>query len=140
VIDEDRKPLPRPTRLSRHFWEHIRAHELAIQHCVSCDRYIHPPLPFCPTCRGRELDWRVVPGTGTIYSFTVVHRAPLRVFRADLPYVIALATLDVAGVRLLSNVVGSPPGDVSIGDCVNTVYEDLTPEATVFKFTRTDAS
>jgi uncharacterized OB-fold protein len=81
----------------------------------------------------------VVPGTGTVYSFTVVHRAPLRVFRADVPYAIALATLDVAGVRLLSNIVGSPPGDVSIGDRLSTVYEDVTPDTTVFRFVRTDA-
>jgi uncharacterized OB-fold protein len=136
VIDEDRRPLPRPSRLSRPFWEHIRKREIAIQHCEACDRYIHPPLPFCPVCRNKALEWRVVPGTGAVYSFTVVHRAPLRVFRAGLPYVIALVTLDVAGVRVLSNLGGSPPDAVAIGDRVMTAYAAVTEEVTLFHFTR----
>jgi uncharacterized OB-fold protein len=74
-----------------------------------------------------------------VYSFTVVHRAPLRVFRAELPYLIALVSLDVAGVRILSNLVGRPPGDVAIGDRVRTVYEDVSADATLFRFTPAEA-
>lgn len=134
MIDEDVRPLPTPSALARPFWEHVRAHELAIQHCVECDRYIHPPLPFCPSCRRSALDWRVVPGTGSIYSFTVVHRAPLRVFRAKVPYIIALVTLDLANVNVLSNVITSL-ADVGIGTGVRAVYEDVTADLTLFAFT-----
>lgn len=133
MIDEDIRPLPTPSALARPFWEHVRKHEIAIQYCEPCSRFIHPPLPFCPSCRRSDLEWRVVPGTGTVYSFTVVHRAPLRVFRQRVPYVIALVTLDVAGVNVLSNV-SAVPDVVTIGLRVQVVYEDVTSDSTLFAF------
>lgn len=137
MIDEDTRPLPQPSALARPFWEHVGGHELAIQHCAACDRFFHPPLPFCPSCRQSALEWTVVPGTGTVYSFTVVHRAPLRVFREKVPYVIALVTLDVAGTNVLSNV-RADPARLAIGLRVHAVYEDGAPGATLFAFEPTE--
>ncbi len=94
---------------------------------------MHPPLPFCPACRRSTLEWKVVPGTGRVYSFTVVHRAPLRVFRAKVPYVIALVTLDLAEVNVLSNVRGDHAG-ITIGQGMRAVYEDVAPDVTLFAF------
>jgi uncharacterized OB-fold protein len=133
MIDEDTRPVPQPSALARPFWEHIRAHEIAIQHCARCARYMHPPLPFCPACRGTALAWKVVPGTGTVYSFAIVHRAPLRVFRAKVPYAIALVTLDVADVNVLANVRDGI-ANIAIGQRVRTAYEDVAPGVTLFEF------
>ena len=40
---------------------------------------------------------------GTLLSFTVVHRAPLPVFQASAPYVIAMVDM-AEGFRLMANV------------------------------------
>ena len=51
----------------------------------------------------------------------------------DVPYNISLIDLD-EGVRVWSNVIGSPAQDVNIGDHVAISYEDVTDEITLPKF------
>jgi uncharacterized OB-fold protein len=55
-------------------------------------------------------------------------------FAADVPYVVALITLD-EGPQLMSNVVGCPPEKVHIGMPVEVTFEDWTEEISVPKFT-----
>jgi hypothetical protein len=54
-------------------------------------------------------------------------------FAADVPYVVALITLD-EGPQLMSNVVGCPLEKVQIGMPVEVTFEDWTEEISVPKF------
>ena len=54
-------------------------------------------------------------GQGTIYSYTVVHRAPPGF--ADAPYVVALVEL-AEGPRMMTRVIDVEPGSVEIGQKV----------------------
>jgi uncharacterized OB-fold protein len=76
-----------------------------------------------------------VSGGGTVYTWTVVHRAPLPSLAARGPYVVALVELDGGGgVRLASNLVGIEPAAVRIGMPVEVVWEDVGPGLALPRF------
>ena len=118
----DHKPLPRITDDTRAFWEGCAAGELRIQRCGNCDAVQFPPRSRCGGCGSDRLDWVSVEPRGEVYSFTVVHRAPITSFRPDVPYVVAL--VDVApGARLMLNVSGCDVAQVHIGMAVRIDFE-----------------
>lgn len=126
------KPLPVIDHDSRPFWEAARRHELMLQRCNNCKSYIFYPRAVCPTCMSDELAWEKVSGQGSVYSYTVVHRAPAA-FADDVPYVVAIIQL-AEGPRMLSHVIKCPPAQVRIGMPVQVVFEDVNDEITLPKW------
>ena len=127
------KFTPEITPLHRPFWDSVRRHRLELQRCDDCGQFRFIPRELCP-CGSSSSTWSPIAGTGEVYTYTVVHRAPTPAYAADAPYVIAHVTVD-EGPRLISNLVGCPPADVRIGLPVQLVYEDVTPELSLYKFT-----
>jgi uncharacterized OB-fold protein len=127
-------PLPVPTPETRPFWDAARRHELCLQRCRTCGRYLFYPRVACPHCFGPELEWRRVSGRGTLHTFTVVHRGQ-RGFPLGPPYVIAIVELD-EGVRLMTNLVdvAADPAAIRIGMPVEVVFEDVSPEIALPRF------
>jgi uncharacterized OB-fold protein len=122
------RPVPVPTALSAEFWAAAREGRLVIPYCPDCDLRFFVPEPACPGCLSR--DWRYAPssGRGTVYSVTVVHRAPGPGF--DPPF--ALAIVDLAdGGTLLTHVLGGDPADVVIGQRVRVDFRAYTPDITL---------
>ena len=132
AVSDSGIPLPVATTTSAVFWQRVREHRFSIQHCLDCGRDCHPPLAICPACHGSHFDWLPVTGDGKIFTFTVVHRAPIAAFR--VPYMIALVTLNDFSVNILSNVVNCDLSSIAIGTKVRMVYEDMTPDITLYKF------
>lgn len=60
------KPLPRPTPISQPYWDGLKAHEVRIQQCESCQHWIFFPRAHCPACASQALAWRNVSGNGTL--------------------------------------------------------------------------
>lgn len=111
--------------LTADFWAGTRVGELRIQRCRACGTYIHLPRPICRACQSFDLGWEKVSGRGTVYSFTVTMRPFHPYFVDRVPYVMATIALDEQpGLHFLSNVVGTPPDDVRIGQRVRVVFED----------------
>lgn len=54
-------------------------------------------------------------------------------FVEDLPYVVCLVRLD-EGPLLYSNIVGSKEEELAIGQRVRVVFDRVTPEVTLPKF------
>lgn len=129
------KPLPKPTEVSRPFWEAARRHELMLQRCAQCEAFFYYPRPFCPACGGSRLEWRKVCGRGRVHSFTVVRRAASRAF-ADAAYVVAIVELE-EGPRLTTNIV-SAPEQVRVEQPVQVYFDDVTPDCTLVKFKPVD--
>jgi hypothetical protein len=77
----------------------------------------------CVKCEGRDLDWRDAEPKGTVYTFTIAHRAPTPAFKEDAPYVLALIDLD-DGFRMMMNIVNTPHDVIAIGMPVRVVFED----------------
>jgi hypothetical protein len=127
------KPLPPITTLTAPFWKGVKEHRLLLQRCNDCGKFRFTPKEVCPHCASVDATWTPVSGRGKVYTYTIVHRAPNPVWQAEAPYVIAHVELD-EGVRIGSNLIGCPVDQVRIGMPVRVVYEDVTPEVSLFKF------
>ena len=129
-----RKPLPRIDKESKGFWEACQRHELYVQQCGACGARRNYPRAICPACLSEATEWVRCSGHGTVYTFTVTYQNQSPGFRDALPYVLAYVELD-EGVRLLTNIVGCAPEDVTIGMPVQVTFDDVTPEVTLPQFT-----
>jgi uncharacterized protein len=106
---------------SRPFWEGLTAGQLRLQRCARCAGVVWYPRGLCPLCGSVDLVWFTASGQGSIYSFTVVRRAP-EPFGSAVPYVVAYVELD-EGPRVLTNIVHCDPGLVRIGQPVQGVFD-----------------
>jgi uncharacterized OB-fold protein len=130
-MSEYLKPLPKPTAISRPFWDAAKRHELTLQRCGDCHKFIYYPRPRCPHCLSDKLAWERCSGEGTLYSFTVVRRAASRAF-ADAPYVLAIVEL-AEGPRMTTNIE-APPEELRVDMPLKVFFDDVTPERTLVKF------
>ncbi len=121
--------LPTPDADSEKFWAGCRAGHLSAQRCPVCARFRWPPMEYCPFCHHRGGDWIALPGTGTIRSFVVVHRAFDKAFDDKVPYVVAHIALDGAdGVIIIGNLAAAPDA-VAVGQRVTVEFRDAGPVA-----------
>lgn len=118
------RPVPRPSDLTRMFWEGCARGELLFQRDPNLGTAVFPPQRFAPESLG-ELTWERSAGLGTVYSFTVVWRAQTPAF--ELPYVVAIVELE-EGYTMLSNLVGCDPERVATGMPVRVVHERISDE------------
>jgi uncharacterized OB-fold protein len=133
------KPIPEADEVTRPFWEAARQGRLMVQRCLACGGNQFYPQASCRGCLSEELEWMDAKGTGTIYSYTVVHRAPNRSFDPDVPYTVALVDLD-EGCRMITNIVEVSPEEVRVGMPVKVVFEAITPEISLPKFRPVETS
>ncbi|MEU1185517.1 OB-fold domain-containing protein [Streptomyces sp. NPDC005820] len=118
------RPLPQPTLASAAFWRSGADDVLRITHCADCGRYFHPPLPVCPSCRGRAVGLAPVSGRAVVVGFSVNHQTWLPKFPP--PYVVAVVALaEDDRARLTTNIVGCAPDEVHIGLRVRVRFERL---------------
>jgi uncharacterized OB-fold protein len=131
-LDQPFLPPDDMPEFHRPFWEGLKAHTLLLQACEHGHlRFI--PTEMCPRCQSESWTWEPVSGRGTIYTHAVVHRGPTPAYQKDAPYVIVHVELE-EGPRMISNLVGCDPTEVRIGMPVEIVYEDVSPEWTLYKF------
>ncbi|MDY7102370.1 MAG: OB-fold domain-containing protein [Actinomycetota bacterium] len=125
------------SEVSGPFWDATRDGHLMVQWCLDCDAAVFFPREVCPGCLGERLEWRRSSGTGRVHAVTVEHRPqnPLMADRA--PYAVALVDVD-DGWRLLSNVVGCDPLDVTVGMAVEVTWEPLSDGRRLPQFTPID--
>ena len=107
-------PAPPVDPETRHFWDATARGELLIKRCTSCGQNHYYPRTLCPTCFSDQTTWQRASGRGTIYSYSVMRRAPV-------PYAIAYVTLD-EGPTLLTNLVDCDFDKIAIGQHVNVVF------------------
>ena len=117
----------------RPFWDSVRAHAAAVQRCEGCGRFRFIPTEICAFCHSEDYSWVAISGLGEVYTYTVVYRAGTPAYQEDAPYAVVHVKL-VEGPRMISNLVGVRPDEVRIGMPVKLIYEDITPEHTLYKF------
>jgi uncharacterized OB-fold protein len=120
-VSELPAPEPVTTLETEPFWRATAEGRLVLPRCDSCGAVIWYPRRFCPECHRSSISWFEASGQGTVYSFTVVRQAP-EPWRKVVPYVIAQVELD-EGPRVLTNIVGCDPGEVTIGQPVEVVFD-----------------
>jgi len=115
---------PRASDEAQPFWDATREQRFVLPWCTECERALWYPRTTCPTCFGSAIEWRDDTGDGTVYAASVHHRPGPGRDADDGPYAVVLIDLD-AGVRMMSNVVGCLPDDVTAGMRVTVAWEPL---------------
>ena len=128
------RPLPPVTSDTQVWWDATREQRLVVQRCNACASYQHYPRALCISCGAADLAFDDAAGSGTVVSFTIVHRAPSESFTP--PYVVALVRLD-EGVQLLTNIVAAPE-EVRCDQPVTVTWEALDDGRHLPLFTPTE--
>lgn len=118
------RPLPALNDDNQAFWTGGSTGKLMIDRCGDCGTYIHPPIPFCPTCESRNVAPEAVSGRGKVTTFTINHKQ----WMPDLPvpYVLALVEIDEdPAVRIPTNIIGIAPDKVAIDMAVEVIFEQV---------------
>lgn len=124
------RPIPREDAESAPFWRAVHEGRFVLPACGDCGKFHFYPRAVCPHCRSLNISYQPAAGKGVIYSYTV-HRQPAGAeFAADVPYVLALVTLD-EGPRMLTRITGAPPESVRIGQPVSFKREHVTDEVSL---------
>ncbi|MGH7804578.1 MAG: Zn-ribbon domain-containing OB-fold protein [Candidatus Binatia bacterium] len=93
------------------FWEGCRAGELRIPRCRACGRFVWYPQLTCRGCGAQEHEWTRVSGRGSLFTWTVVHRAFLPGFERRVPFVTALVELEEDPALRMATLLAAAPGE-----------------------------
>jgi uncharacterized OB-fold protein len=110
---------------------------LEIHRCERCAQFHSYARAACPKCGGTTLRTPVT-GRGTLYSYTVVHRAPSAALRDETPYAIGIVRL-AEGPHIMGRLEGIDPDAVRI-DMPLIVTIPRFPERGYIAFTAAAAS
>jgi len=90
----ERLVKPIPDRDTVAYWQALADGKMVVTHCRDCGHWTWPPRPICSGCHGDNLALDEVKGTGTVYSWIVVHRSTTPDMMQYVPYTLALVRLD----------------------------------------------
>lgn len=114
------------------FWAAAAEHRLVLPRCGACGTHRFPPSPFCFVCRSEATEWEDHPGTGTIFTYTVVRHPVIPDLAEHLPLIAAVVELDgLPGIRLVGNVLDVEPEAVAVGRAVTVDWWDVRDGDTV---------
>ena len=122
------RPAPVPNELTKPFWDACNERRLVLQICAACERLHYPPTQRCSDCASSDsFEWKEVEGKGHIDVFCVGRDSRIRGFREAQPVNFAVITLDEdPGINFLSNLPGTPPGEVPVGSPVELIFEETS--------------
>jgi hypothetical protein len=129
------KPLPHVTPKTQPFWDALREHRIDIQQCDACHRWVFFPRPHCPHCFSQSLAWKTVSGEGELLTYTLSRLPTLPQFADELPQKLAVVRLD-EGVHMNTTLVGLAEDQIEVGMRVKPVFDDVTQDMTLLRFTR----
>jgi uncharacterized OB-fold protein len=109
-------PKPAINVETQPFWDGAAEGKLLLKRCGDCDKTHYYPRNICPHCFSANTEWFETAGTGRIYSFSVMRRAPV-------PYVIAFVTLE-EGPSMMTNIVDCDFDAVAIDQEVKLTFRE----------------
>ena len=112
---------------TQHFWDAAAEGKLLIKKCSACGEPHFYPRTHCPFCFSDKTEWVEASGRGTIYTYSVMRRAPI-------PYAIAYVTL-AEGPTMMTNIVDCDLDAIRIGQAVRLVFKPSEGGAPVPMFT-----
>jgi uncharacterized OB-fold protein/acyl dehydratase len=118
------RPRPAINKDNEFLFDGYRKHELRIPNCNACGVLLFPPTPRCAACGAFDMGYEVSSGRGTVYAAVAVNYPQVPGFA--YPLSVAVIELD-EGTRMVSNVIGVAPDQVSIGMRVEVEWADTHP-------------
>jgi uncharacterized OB-fold protein len=123
----ERLVKPIPDRDTVDYWQALADGKLVTTHCHDCGQWSWPPRPICSKCHGDNLSLDAVSGTGTVYSWIVVHRSTTPDMMKYAPYTLALVRLDEqADIYIPGRLITDK--DVHRGMKVRVIPEKITDQ------------
>ena len=107
-------PAPLTNPETEPFWEAARQGKFLLPWCVETGKAFWYPRAVSPFTLGGKVEWRESKGTGTIYSVSVMKRAPE-------VYAVAYVTLD-DGPTMMTNIVDCDYDALAIGQRVQVTF------------------
>ncbi len=126
------KQLPQISSSDQPFWDAARKHELLAYRCLNCGTY-YSQVTMCNACSAPHMQWVKVSGKGQVFTFCVFHQLYHPAWKGDAPYNVAWVKLD-EGPLLMTNIVDCANKDIHVGMPVEVVFDDVTEEVTLPKF------
>jgi uncharacterized OB-fold protein len=127
------KPLPTPTPTSAPFWDALKEGIVKLQRCEACGTWVFYPRNRCSTCLSDALEWHEVPGTGSLYTFTIARQPTSPHFASEVPQRLAVVELD-EGVRLTTTLINVADADIRIGMRVRPFFDPVSDEITLLRY------
>ncbi|MCU1375020.1 MAG: hypothetical protein JWO68_2306 [Actinomycetia bacterium] len=90
------------------FWAGVADRKLLLERCAGCGLLRRPGVPMCGSCHSVLVETQAATGRGTIHSW-IVSKHPTEPDADDR--IVVLVELE-EGIRLVSNLVGSPLDEV----------------------------
>ncbi|GAA4728277.1 OB-fold domain-containing protein [Nocardioides endophyticus] len=115
--------MPRRDADSEPFWAAVERHSLEVPQCRDCKQLRWFPSRLCPGCWSDAADWKPLDGSGTVYSWSTVRRAPSASFRDEVPYIIGLVDL-APNVRMFTRILCDRPEQVEVGAAVKVEFQN----------------
>ena len=113
---QDRKiQAPQPNAETAAFWKATEERKLMVGKCNACGKVHYYPRAICPFCFSDRTELQQASGNGTIYTYSVMRRAPI-------PYAIAYVTL-AEGPTMMTNIVDCDLDNIRIGQAVRLVFK-----------------
>jgi uncharacterized protein len=129
--------MPRWSHETKPYWDALRAGKLLYQRCLECREVVFHARAICPYCLGDRLEWSESKGAGTIYSFTVQHRAPVPERQKDMPIALGIVEMD-EGFHMFTEFVSIDLEALEIGLAVRATYHRVSDELVLPKFAPAD--
>ncbi|HEX6167367.1 MAG TPA: OB-fold domain-containing protein [Acidimicrobiales bacterium] len=116
---------PPVTEASAPFWDATREQRFVLPWSTATGKPVWYPREVDPAAPDQPFDWREASGEGVVYAASVHHKTGPGRDPDDGPYVVALVELP-EGVRMMTNIVGCPPDEVTVGMPVRLVWHPLS--------------
>jgi uncharacterized protein len=117
--------LADPSPETLEYWHAVGEDRLVIKQCGACGKHHHPRRMFCYVCGSDDMRWIEAAGTGEIYTYSVVHRAPTEAFQRETPYTVGILKL-AEGVFFFSRLYTRNGGEVKIGAPADVEFEEVS--------------
>lgn len=124
---ERKLPAPQPSPETAAYFDAAKEGRFLVKRCRACGEAHHYPRALCPFCFSDETEWQEASGSGVIYSYSVMRRAPV-------PYAIAYVTLE-EGPTMMTNLVDCDFDALAIGQKVRVVFRPTDGGAPLAMFT-----
>ncbi len=112
---ERKLAAPEVTVETKPYWDAATEGKLLVKKCNDCGKSHHYPRAACPFCYSLKTEWQTASGKGTVYSFSVLHGAPV-------PYALAYVTL-AEGPTMMTNIVDCDFKALKVGTPVKVVFK-----------------
>jgi uncharacterized OB-fold protein len=120
------RALPLLDNISRIYWEATARGELLIQRCPACGGYQFYPRALCMAC-GADPEWVQASGRGTLHTYTIIEQNRTPPFGDLSPYVVGIVELE-EGPRMMTNVIGCDPSEVTVGMPLRVELIEAAPD------------